>query len=52
VRDLATPRAESLGLAVGRAERFLGYALPDTDEVCRNLVAQWGDERCVMSAAS
>ncbi len=52
VRSLATPRAESGGLDVSRAERLLGYALPDTDEVCRNLVEQWRGERCAMPAAS
>lgn len=52
VASLAVQRAESLGLDVALAERLLGYALPDTDQVCRNLVAQWGEERCAIPLAS
>lgn len=52
VRSLAVPRAESLGLDVSRAERILGYALPDTDQVCRNLVSQRGNARCAIPLAS
>jgi dTDP-4-dehydrorhamnose reductase len=52
VQSLAVPRAESLGLDVSRAERLLGYALPDTDQVCRNLVSQWEQERCAIPLAS
>lgn len=52
VRALATPRGESAGLDVGRAERILGYALPDTDTVCRNLVLQWEEQRCATQPVS
>ncbi len=52
VRRLPTPRAESLGLDVGKAERVLGRALPDTAQVCRNLVLQWENERCATLRAS
>jgi dTDP-4-dehydrorhamnose reductase len=52
VRGLATRRAESTGLDVGKAERLLGYALPDTDTVCRNLVVQWEEQRCATRRAS
>ena len=52
VASLAVPRAESLGLDVSKAERLLGYALPDTDQVCRNLVSQWEQERCAIPLAS
>lgn len=52
VRRLPTPRAESLGLDVSKAERVLGRLLPDTDEVCRNLVLQWEMERCATLRAS
>ncbi|HUZ72616.1 MAG TPA: sugar nucleotide-binding protein [Stellaceae bacterium] len=52
VRELATPRAESVGLDVAKAERILGYALPDTETVCRNLVLQWKEQRCAMQPAS
>lgn len=38
VRDLETPRAESLGLDVSRAEKALGRDLPTLNEVARNLV--------------
>ncbi len=50
--SLAVPRAESLGLDVAKAERLLGYALPDIDQVCRNLVSQWEEERCAIPLAS
>lgn len=52
VRTSRTRRAESLGLAVARAERLLGYALPDAATVCRNLVAQYEEERCGIPVAS
>lgn len=52
VWSLAVPRAESLGLDVAKAERLLGYALPDTETVCRSLVAQWEEERCAIPLAS
>jgi dTDP-4-dehydrorhamnose reductase len=52
VQSLAVPRAESLGLDVGKAEALLGYALPDTDQVCRNLVSQRVGERCAIPLAS
>jgi dTDP-4-dehydrorhamnose reductase len=51
VKTLAPPRAESLGLDTGKAERFLGYRLPDTDLVCRNLVTHW-KEQCAIPLAS
>jgi dTDP-4-dehydrorhamnose reductase len=52
VESLAVPRAESLGLDVAKAERLLGYALPDADQVCCNLVSQWVEERCAIPLAS
>jgi len=52
VSSLPVRRAESLGLDVAKAEAMLGYALPDTQQVCRNLVAQWEQERCVIPLAS
>ncbi len=48
VQTLAVPRAESLGLDVRKAEALLGYALPDTDQVCRNLVSQRIKPRCAI----
>jgi dTDP-4-dehydrorhamnose reductase len=51
VKDLPTPRAESLGLDVSKAERLLGRALPDVSEVCRRLATQWEEQRCAMPAA-
>ncbi|OHC73470.1 MAG: hypothetical protein A3G18_08630 [Rhodospirillales bacterium RIFCSPLOWO2_12_FULL_58_28] len=36
VRELTTHRAESLGLDVTRAEKLLGYAMPDTAQVVRS----------------
>ncbi len=51
VQSMTPPRAESLGLDTGKAERLLGYALPDTDRVCRNLVSQW-KEQCAIPLAS
>jgi dTDP-4-dehydrorhamnose reductase len=41
VRDLPTPRAESAGLDVSKAERLLGQTLPSLREVCSALVAQY-----------
>lgn len=41
VRSLATPRAESAGLDVSKAERSLGYQLPGLATVARSLVAEW-----------
>jgi dTDP-4-dehydrorhamnose reductase len=52
VRTLGVPRAESAGLDVSKAERLLGYTLPDTEAVCRNLVAKWEEERCAIPLAS
>jgi len=52
VGELGIRRAESLGLDVANAERLLGYALPDTIQVCRNLVSQWEQERCAILLAS
>ncbi len=52
VHGLAVPRAESLGLDVRKAEGLLGYALPDTDQVCRNLVSQRVGKRCAIPLAS
>jgi dTDP-4-dehydrorhamnose reductase len=52
VASLPVRRAESLGLDVARAERLLGYALPDTLQVCRNLVSQWEQDRCAIPLAS
>ncbi|MBU1248537.1 MAG: SDR family oxidoreductase [Proteobacteria bacterium] len=40
ITSLPTPRAESLGLDVTRAEAALGYALPTGPEAVRNLVRQ------------
>ncbi len=51
VTRLEPPRAESLGLDTAKAERLLGYALPDTDRVCRNLVSHW-KEQCAIPLAS
>ena len=51
VRSLMPPRAESLGLDVGLAERTLGRALPGTAEVCRALAAIW-NQQCDMRQAS
>jgi dTDP-4-dehydrorhamnose reductase len=39
VRSLGTNRAESCGLAVGKAERALGYRLPDREQVIDALLA-------------
>jgi hypothetical protein len=39
----ATPRAESLGLEVSRAERILGRSLPTLDIVIANLLAHLED---------
>ena len=36
----------------GKAEGLLGYALPDTDQVCRNLVSQRVGKRCAIPLAS
>jgi dTDP-4-dehydrorhamnose reductase len=52
VASLAVPRAESLGLDVSKAERLLGYTLPDTNQVCGSLVSQWEEERCAIPLAS
>jgi dTDP-4-dehydrorhamnose reductase len=52
VASLAVPRAESLGLDVRKAEALLGYALPDTDQVCRNLVSQRVGKPCAIPLAS
>ncbi|HUK60745.1 MAG TPA: sugar nucleotide-binding protein [Stellaceae bacterium] len=51
VLSLVPPRAESLGLDVTKAERLLGYALPDTERVCHNLVSHW-KEQCAIPLAS
>ncbi len=51
VLGLASPRAESLGLDSAKAERLLGYALPDTGLVCRNLVSHW-KQQCAIPLAS
>jgi len=52
VHGLPTPRAESLGLDVSRAEALLGYALPDLDRVARALAAEWKEQQCAMPLAS
>jgi dTDP-4-dehydrorhamnose reductase len=52
VKGLDTPRAESLGLDVSRAEALLGYAMPDLDRVARTLAAEWKDQPCAMPLAS
>jgi len=52
VVNLAVARAESLGLDVSKAERLLGYVLPDIEQVCGNLVSQWKHERCAIPLAS
>jgi dTDP-4-dehydrorhamnose reductase len=52
VATFAVARAESLGLDVAKAERLLGYALPDIEQVCGTLVAQWEHERCAIPLAS
>ena len=41
VRDLPTPRAESAGLAVARAEGELGRSMPGLNAVCAAIVANW-----------
>lgn len=41
VATLQTPRAESAGLAVERAEAALGYRLPERREVIEALVTAW-----------
>lgn len=46
LRELKTPRAESLGLDVTIAERLLGYRLPTLEEVCRSLALQWTKQPC------
>ena len=51
IREIAPPRAESLGLDVTKAARLLGHAPPDTELVCRNLVSQW-KEQCAIPLAS
>jgi dTDP-4-dehydrorhamnose reductase len=52
VRSLSVPRAESLGLDVSAAERLFGVRLPDSAQVCRNLVSQWENQQCAMPLAS
>ncbi len=41
VTTMATPRAESLGLDVGKAEAVLGYSLPTRSEVVDALAQAW-----------
>lgn len=41
VAALSVARADSCGLDVSRAERALGYELPDLDQVVCNLVNEW-----------
>ena len=50
VASLPTARAESLGLDVAKAERLLGYRLPDLQQVAINLISQWKDQ-CATQAA-
>lgn len=40
VRKLATPRGESLGLSMEKAEKLLGRRLPSLSDVVENLVSQ------------
>lgn len=42
VRDMPTPRAESAGLSVARAEAALGRRLPSREEVCAAILAAAG----------
>ncbi|WP_448191925.1 SDR family oxidoreductase [Azospirillum sp. sgz301742] len=51
VAGLATPRADSLGLDVTRAEAILGRRLPDTAAVVRALCQQYGEGPCVTTAS-
>lgn len=46
VTTLPTPRAESLGLDVSKAEALLGSALPTGLEAVRNLVSHYRKEAC------
>ena len=45
VRDLPTPRAESCGLNVTKAELLLGRSLPTLHDVCGTLVSQYRSRR-------
>lgn len=40
VKNLAIPRAESLGLDVSRAEAILGYRMPDLKTIVASLIAE------------
>jgi dTDP-4-dehydrorhamnose reductase len=51
VQSLSPPRAESLGLAVDKAERFLGHSLPDLDEVVARLINEYRRRSCNTTAS-
>lgn len=47
VKDLpGTPRADSLGLDMSRAERWLGRKMPDLQQVLESLAREYGEMQC------
>jgi dTDP-4-dehydrorhamnose reductase len=45
--ELSTPRAESLGLSVTRAESLLGYKLPGLEEVVASIVKEYRNRNAI-----
>jgi len=50
IRTLGTPRAESLGIDVTKAEKTLGYRLPGLAEVARAIAEEYRERACVTTA--